>query len=70
MKVTTWYEPPTQELDVEITVEDITRALNEVPDTPFAAMQMMNAAAQSMKATTDEIIAEMKPAQREVVANH
>ena len=69
MKVTTWYEPPTQELDVEITVEDITRALNEEPDTQVAAMQMMNAAAQSMKAITDEIIAGMKPAQREVVAN-
>ncbi|QTN32523.1 hypothetical protein HZ994_09340 [Akkermansiaceae bacterium] len=34
MKVTTRYEPPTQELDVEITVEDITRALKESPDSP------------------------------------
>lgn len=69
MKVTIWYEPPTQELDVEVTVEHIARALKEAPDRPYAVMRMMNAAAQSMEATTDEIIAEMGPAQREAVEN-
>jgi hypothetical protein len=69
MKIPTWIQPEPLEVDVEINVEDITRALEENPDTPAAALQMLNRVAAVMKSTTDEIIAGMKPAQREVVAN-
>ena len=69
MKIPTWIHPEPVEVDVEVSIEDITLALQEAPDTPRAAYAMLNSAARSMKATTDEIIAEMKPAQREVVAN-
>lgn len=68
MKIPTWIHPEPLEVDVEVSVEDITRALEDTPDTPYAAFKMLNCAAQSMKATTDEIIADMKPAQREAVA--
>lgn len=56
------------EVDVEISVEDITRALEENPDSPSAAFQMLNRTAVVMKSITAEIIAVMNPAQREVVA--
>ena len=69
MKVTTWIHPEPVEVDVEVSIEDITLALQEAPDTPRAAYAMLNRAARSMKATTDEIIAAMEPNQREVVAN-
>jgi hypothetical protein len=68
MKISTWIHPDPLEVEVEVSVEDITRALAETPDTPGAAFMMINRAAASMKATTDEIIAQMKPAQREVIA--
>jgi len=64
MKITTWIDPEPMEIEVEVTAEDITRALEETPDTPAAAFKLLNCAAVSMKATTDEIIAAMKPAQR------
>jgi hypothetical protein len=68
MKIQTWIHPEPIEVDVEISVEDITRALEENPDTPTAAMQMINRTAVVMKSITAEIIDGMSPAQREVVA--
>lgn len=68
MKIPTWIHPEPLEVDVEVSVEDITRALEETPDSASAAFRMLNAIAGSLRATTDEIIAGMKPAQREVVA--
>jgi hypothetical protein len=69
MKIPTWIHPEPLEVDVEVSIEDITRALEENPDTPAAAFQMLNRVAAVMKSTTPEIISGMKPAQREVVAN-
>lgn len=69
MKIPTWIHPEPLEVDVEVDIEDITRALKAEPDTPSAAFTMINCAAQSMKATSDEIIAQMTPSQRHVIAN-
>jgi hypothetical protein len=67
MKIPTWIHPEPLEVDVEVSTEDITRALEENPDTPAAAFQMLNRVAAVLKSMTPEIIAGLKPSQREVV---
>jgi hypothetical protein len=59
MKIHTWYEPPTQEIEVEIGIEDITRALCQESDSPTAALNLIRAAHASMRAISDEIIQAM-----------
>lgn len=67
MKLRTWIHPEPLEVEVEITVEDITRALEENPDTPTAALQLINRTAVVMKSISPEIINNLNPAQREVI---
>lgn len=55
------------EVDVSISVEDITAALCEEPDGPRAVMVAINSCAQFLKAITPEMITEMNVAQREIV---
>lgn len=69
MKVTTIVDIEPQEVEVVISVEDITAALAEVEDTPFAAFTLLNRCAQAMKAITDETVAAMRQEQRKVVDN-
>lgn len=67
MKVSVFYEPPPQEIEVEVGIEDITRALCAESDSPRKAVNLIVAAYQSMKAITDEIIEGMTPSQREAI---
>lgn len=67
MKVPAFYEPPPQEIEVEVSIEDITRALCAESDSPRKAVNLIVAAYQSMKAITDEIIEGITPGQREAI---
>lgn len=67
MKILTWYEPPAQEIEVELGIEEITRALCQESESPTAAFRLLCSAYQSMRAIPDDIIDGMTTTQRESI---
>ena len=66
MRIKKWIDIE-QEIDVDISVEDITVALAEDPDTTTRIMNGLNQAAEFMKGISDEMIGEMRVAQRIII---
>lgn len=66
MKITTLVQRD-DEIEVDVSVEDITNALCAATDRPFAVSMGLNNIAQFMRAIPDSIIAEMKDGHRQKV---
>ena len=71
MKVTTCVRIEDQEIEVNVSIEDITAALDEIPEMerPIQALIGINNIVRFLKAITDELIAGMTEKQRELVRN-
>jgi hypothetical protein len=68
MKVKTFVQIE-QEVEVDVTMDDIRAAMVDEIGTVSAALQLVNRCATSLKAVSDDMIGEMNNAQRELVAN-
>lgn len=69
MKITTWFHPKPQEIEVEVTAEDIVRVLSEEADTLAATINLINKAAYVLKAIPPEAICGMNDAQCRIIGN-
>ena len=67
MKVTTFYQPPEQEIEVEVSTEDIARAIAGEAETEYAVSRLINACGCTFRAIPDAIIAGMSEAKRKVI---
>ena len=68
MKVKTWVEFA-QEVDVNVSMDDIRSALSMEASTTKEALQLVNCCASAIKAVSDQMILEMNDAQRNVIAS-
>lgn len=66
MKITQWVEWA-GDVEIDVSMEDITNALSGATDKPFAVSMGMNNAACFMRAIPDSIIAEMKEPHRKTI---
>lgn len=69
MKITVFVEPPPQEVDVNVTAEDIAQALSEEADTLAATLNLINKAGCVLKAIPPEAIFGMNDAQCRTIGN-
>jgi hypothetical protein len=69
MKVKVWVEVA-QEMDVEVTVEDITRAIQKDTDSLNSCLSGINAALCFLHAVPGGVLEQMTPAQRRIIAQN
>lgn len=67
MKVTQWVEFPGQEVEVDISLEDIVNALTESTDSLFDVKRGLNNFYQFLKAIPDDMIREISTQARQLI---
>lgn len=71
MKVPVWYEPEPMEIDVDVSLEDIERALRSYtdPDSEHGSLRLLGVCATVLKSVPDDIIQNFNEKQKECIKN-
>jgi len=67
MKIPVIYQPEPQEVEVDVTMQDIRAALGQEPDSCREALSLINCFSVVMKAVDDGLIAQMTDSQRTLI---
>lgn len=67
MIIPTWVDFPSQEVKVEVSLEDIRNAILESPDSKHETILLLTRCSAVLKSISDEMIALLNDAQRKVI---
>jgi hypothetical protein len=72
MKVKHWLSPDPHEIELTVSIEEITEAIEEKPDDdqPRTVLMFVNRVASVLRAVTDDMIEALTPKQRDVVGTY